>query len=82
MTNSSNKPIGKGPHFKERDIFIDYPFENVMFRSNHLTGKIFRKFYGESIETEVHFSLHLFNESLLNGHEITLDEYTDGKPCS
>jgi hypothetical protein len=76
---ASNKPIGKGPHFKERDIFIDYPFEEVMFRSDHLTGKIFQKFYGEDTETEIHFSARLFNESLLSGNEITQTEYSHGK---
>lgn len=72
--------VGKGPHFKERDIYIDYDFEEVMFRSDHLTGELFRKFYGNSEEMPVEGSNGLFNHALLYGDEISRQEYLDGKP--
>jgi hypothetical protein len=29
-------PISKGPHFQTRDIFIDYPHEEVMYSWDHM----------------------------------------------
>jgi hypothetical protein len=77
---SEFKPIGKGSHFKERDIYIDYYFEEVLFRSDMATGKIFQKFYGKNVEVEVENNTRLFNESLLSGIEISKLEYEHGKP--
>jgi len=35
---------------KNDDVFIDYDFEEVMFRREAATGRIFRKFYGADEE--------------------------------
>lgn len=70
----------KGEEFSRRDIFLDYPFEEVMFRWDHRTEEIHKKFYGkqESLEV-VHYSNRLFNEAILSGHEITREQYLNGK---
>ncbi|MBX9299416.1 hypothetical protein K5M33_05610 [Chromobacterium vaccinii] len=73
-------PIEKGPHFNDRDIFADYPFEEVMYRWDHKKKLIFAKFYGdaESIQPIEHTN-KLFNDALLFGDEITRQQYLEGK---
>lgn len=73
-------PIEKGPHFNTRDIFVDYPFEEVMYRWDHKRKEIFVKFYGASeSEKPVERSNRLFNDALLSGEEITEQQYANGK---
>jgi hypothetical protein len=76
-------PIGKGRHFSLRDIYIDYPFEEVMYRWDHVARKIFVRFYGKSESTgTVPDNNRLYNDALLYGDEITAEEYKDGKKRS
>lgn len=72
--------INKGERFNREDVFVDYPYETVMFRWDFKEKKIYRKFYGEaeSIESVPHEN-KLFNESLRFGDEITATEYLRGK---
>ncbi len=73
-------PIDKGEKFKHQNIYIDYDFEQVMFRWDHLERNIYRKFYGESEGNKfVPHDNRLFNDALLYGDEITLNEYLKGK---
>ncbi|PAU66577.1 hypothetical protein BZL41_01035 [Pseudomonas sp. PIC25] len=63
-----------------RDIFIDYPFEEVMYRWDHRERKIYMKFYKENeLPEPVPHENKLFNEALLYGLEITKEEYQQGK---
>ena len=39
--------INKGKLFSEKDVYIDYSFEEVMYRWDHKAEKIHVKFYGE-----------------------------------
>jgi len=73
-------PINKGEEFSKRDVFIDYPYEEVMFRWDHLNEKCYKKFYGK-VESNilVESSNHLFNEALRFGDEITKIKYMEGK---
>ncbi len=73
-------PIKKGAEFTQRDIFIDYPFEEVMFRWDHQRELVFRKFYGkqEALESVPH-SNRLFNDALLYGEEISEEQYKTGR---
>ncbi len=72
--------ITKGKLFDERDIYVDYPLEQVMFRWDHTKKVIYRKFYTESEFSEViSFSNRLFNDALRFGTEITADDYANGK---
>jgi len=64
--------INKGELFTHNDVYIDYSFEEVMFRWDHKTKKIYVKFYGEDEKVEsVSHDNRLFNDSLLYGNEIT-----------
>ena len=66
--------------FRDRDIFIDYDFEDVMFRYEHSTRRFFRRFYGESNENEVPHDNRLLNDAILGGSEINAKTYQAGKP--
>ena len=70
-------PIAKGEVFAKRDVFVGYSYESVMFRWDHQKKEAFQKFYGELPEDETPVSLDnkLFNDALLNGHEISRDQY-------
>lgn len=72
--------INKGERFDQEDIYVDYEFERVMFRYEHKGKKIYRKFYGEQEEAQpVPFDNRLFNDALLYGIEITLEEYNNNR---
>jgi hypothetical protein len=74
-------PIKTGPYLDTKEVFIDYPYEEVMFRRDHISGLVYRKFYGDSEFSEpIHHSNNLYNESLLYGDEITRELYEAGKP--
>jgi hypothetical protein len=73
--------VGKGPFFDERDVFVDYAFEQVMFRWDHVTKKIYKRFYGESEKAKpVSHDNRLYNDALRFGDEITREQYEQGKP--
>ncbi|MBA5607389.1 hypothetical protein H3H36_18695 [Duganella sp. FT3S] len=73
-------PIDKGERFTREDIFVDYFIEEVMFRWDHVTKKIYVRFYGkdESLHP-VPYDNRLFNDALLGGDEISREEYGRGK---
>lgn len=72
--------VKTGEHIFLNDVYIDYPYEEVMFRSVKANGGIYRKFYGEKESAEkISESNRLFNDALLMGDEITKDEYERGK---
>jgi hypothetical protein len=58
-------------------VYIDYPFESVMFRWDD--GRVWSKWYGESFETERPESSDLFHQAILAGDEITAEQYRRGK---
>jgi hypothetical protein len=60
------------------DVYIDYPFEDVMFRWDHQTHRVFRKFYGEQ-EVEIAASSALFHDAISAGDQISADLYAEGK---
>ena len=65
--------------FREgHDVYLDYPFEDVMFRWEYQTGKVFRKFYGQA-EVEIDHTSNLFHEAMSAGQQITAKQYTQGK---
>ena len=73
-------PINKGERFDRENIYIDYQFEQVMFRWDFLERKRYKKFYGESEGNKfIPCDNRLYNEALLYGDEITLEEYFKGK---
>ena len=65
--------------FREgQDVYIDYPFEDVMFRWEYQTHKVFRKFYGQG-EVEIDHTSNLFHEAISTGEPITAEQYAQGK---
>ena len=68
--------ISKGEEFSKRDIYVNYSFEDAMFRWDHEEEIIYVKFYNknESLEPVPHDN-RLFNDALLYGEEITKEEY-------
>lgn len=66
--------------FKDRDIYLDYDFEEVLFRFNHKTRKFYKKFYGEQYEYEVKYDDKFLNEAMRFGDEIDEQTYIIGKP--
>ncbi len=72
--------IKTGKYLTTKEVFIDYPFEEVMFRHNHLDGAIYRKFYDENESQQpLSHDNQLFCDALLSGEEITQAEYLKGK---
>lgn len=69
------KRLWAGKHWDYTDIYIDYPFEQVMFRWDSYNKKIFRKFYGERQELEVSHDNKLWNDATCDGTEITKEYY-------
>ena len=60
--------------FREGDVYLDYPSEDVKFRYENKTGKVFRRFYGQA-EEEVSYSSNLFRDAMSSGKQITREEY-------
>jgi hypothetical protein len=63
------------------DVYLDYPFEDVMFRWEHKTRKVFGKFYGEA-EVEVDYTSNLFHEAISAGEQITAEKYAQGESAN
>ncbi|MCF6258345.1 MAG: hypothetical protein L3K25_18965 [Gammaproteobacteria bacterium] len=72
--------IKTGEYLNTKDVYIDYPFEEVMFRRMKKNGVIYRKFYGEEESFElIPHDNKLYSDALLSGNEITKEEYEAGK---
>lgn len=72
----AQRPVQKGVTFQDRDVFVDYPFEEVMFRWDHQAELIYRCFYGEGEWPEpLPHDNRLFNDALLYGDEIDRQQY-------
>ncbi|HAH32143.1 MAG TPA: hypothetical protein DCL44_07510 [Elusimicrobia bacterium] len=65
--------------FRDRDIYLDYDFEDVMFRYEFTTRRFFRKFYGKSEEDEVRYDNRLLNDAMRFGDETDAKTYQTGK---
>lgn len=72
--------IKTGEYLNTKDVYIDYPFEEVMFRRTCTDGLIYRKFYGEKETSQpIPGDNKLFNDALLSGNEIAREDYKKGK---
>jgi hypothetical protein len=70
---------GKGELFARGDVYIDYPFEEVMFRWDHGAMKVYRRFYGEDESPDpVAHDNRLFNDAIQFGDQITREQYERG----
>lgn len=64
--------------YAERDVYLDYPFEGVMFRWGHDSRSWFRRFYGEG-EVPVPPRDELHVDAQRFGEEISKAEYLRGQ---
>ena len=73
-----------GPHWDKIDLYVDYGFEQMMFRWDCKAQKVFRKFYGEKSEHEIPQSNKLWWDAKQGGdgggYEITKTTYERRKP--
>ncbi len=60
--------------FLKGDVYIDYPYEDVKFRYENATNKVYRRWYGEP-EMEIPMSSDLYNEAHSGGWQISREEY-------
>ena len=73
-------PVINNARFNCEDIFIDYPFEEVMFHWDYKQKKVYRRFYGDLHEEVVPYENRLFNDAILEGDEVPREFYMKGKP--
>jgi nucleoid-associated protein YejK len=66
--------------FRDRDIYLDYDCEDVMFRYESATRRFYRKFYGNSKEDDVPYDNRLLNDAMRFGDETDATSYQAGKP--
>jgi hypothetical protein len=67
--------MGIKENLKDSDVYIDYNFDDVMFRYDGATKKFYCKFYGETGETEVPFNQKLLTDALIEGVEVDKNTY-------
>lgn len=60
--------------FRKGDVYIDYPFEDMKFRFEKASNKVFVHFYGKP-EVEIDQGNAHFNEAIQAGNVITREEY-------
>jgi hypothetical protein len=66
----------------DRDVFVDYDYEEMLVRYDHATRRFFCKMYGKSQEVEVPHDSRLLNDALRFGDETDAPTYQAGKPRS
>jgi hypothetical protein len=72
--------VSKSALGEDRDVFMDYGVEEVLFRWEAKSSQIFRKFYGDSEEARLaDHTNRLFNDVLRFGDEIDAASYAKGR---
>ena len=72
--------VEKGSTFIGRDVYIDYPYMRVMFRSDYASKNLYIRSYGKAeFPTPIGDDNEMFNEAVQYGVEISRDEYLRGK---
>ena len=62
--------------FREgRDVYIIYSFEDVAFRWEHASGRVFRRFKSEGRESETVHSNRLYMDARMGGRLASREEY-------
>ena len=68
--------------FVAGDVYIDFPYEEAMFRFEKSTGKIYRRFYGRPSEDELDSSSKLFADACIAGTQVTPEVYRAGRAAA
>tara|TARA_Y100000296_G_scaffold27760_1_gene32419 strand:- start:1488 stop:1709 length:222 start_codon:yes stop_codon:yes gene_type:complete len=72
-------PVGSDSKNINETVYIDYPLEEVLFRRENSTGRIYKKFYGKQESGKVvHYSNRLYSDAIRFGEEVS-QEYYDSK---
>lgn len=66
--------------FTKGDVYIDFPQEEMLFRFDKASGRVFRRFAGEAAEDEVPRTMELYGEARRYGTETTAAQYFAGLP--
>lgn len=61
--------------FQRGDVYLAYPFEDMRFRYEKSTDRIFSRYLNDK-EVEVPHSDRLFNDAISAGKVISRDEYS------
>ena len=64
--------------YRAGDLYIEYLFEDVLYRYEKETGRFFRKFYKHSQEIEVPYDSKLLCEAKCRGVLTTAERYFSG----
>jgi hypothetical protein len=64
----------------DRDVFVDYDYEEMLVRYDHAARRFFCKMYGKAQEVEVPHDNKLLNDALRFGEETDAQTYQAGKP--
>jgi hypothetical protein len=80
MTETRKRPTQAA--FRGGDVYIDYPYEDVKFRFEKATGRVYRRWYRESEEMEIPYDSELYNDAHSRGWLITRDEYYSDWPVT
>jgi len=60
--------------FQKGDVFLDYPFEEIKFRFDKASNKVFARRYGQA-EVEIKQTNAHFNEAISSGKVVTKEQY-------
>lgn len=64
--------------FRASDLYIEYVFEEVLFRYENESGRFFCKFYTDIKEHERNHDNRLLNDAILSGVLTTAERYLNG----
>ena len=77
-SGAGSRVIERGQFFADRDHYLYYGFEDVMFHWDRRIRTIRMKFIGDAYDSEVPHDHRLFNEAVLDGREISKADYEAG----
>jgi len=61
--------------FRSGNVYIEYAFEDVLFRYDNKSDKVFRKFFDQAKEHEIEHDSRLFAEACSAGVRTTAERY-------
>ena len=64
--------------FRTGDLYIEYGFEDVLFRYEKKSGRFFRKYYRDTVESELPHDNKMLCDAELSGVLTTKERYTSG----
>ena len=61
--------------FQRGDVYLDDPFEEMKFRYEKATNKVYARAYGQADEVEIKHSSARYKQAVSSGKAITRDAY-------